>query len=60
MITSTFCIICLHFLKTFTSRPGRWLVVGSGTGPGAQLLAIKRITMSSKPVVNVRDTPSGA
>jgi pre-mRNA-splicing helicase BRR2 len=31
-----------------------WLVVGSGTGPSARLLAIKRITMSSKPVVNVK------
>jgi pre-mRNA-splicing helicase BRR2 len=31
-----------------------WLVVGSGSGPSAHLLAIKRITMSSKPVVNVK------
>lgn len=33
-----------------------WLIVGSGTGADAQLLAIKRITLasSSKPVVNVK------
>lgn len=31
-----------------------WLVVGSGSGTSAQLLAIKRITMSNKPSVNVK------
>merc|ERR1719421_1306250 len=31
-----------------------WLVVGTGSGNTAQLLAIKRITMSSKPSVNVK------
>jgi len=33
-----------------------WLIVGSGSGANAQLLAIKRITLasSSKPVVNVK------
>jgi pre-mRNA-splicing helicase BRR2 len=31
-----------------------WLVVGTGSGNSAQLLAIKRITMSNKPTVNVK------